>query len=66
MKGTNPTKAQKAYWGAVAQNGCVACKKDGHYNNHVSIHHMFEAVGLNEDGEEPSDVDDEEPNTAVE
>ena len=41
MKGTNPTKAQKSYWGAVAQNGCVACKKDGHYNNHVSIHHIL-------------------------
>jgi hypothetical protein len=27
--------------------------------------YVFEAVGLNEDGEEPSDVDDEEPNTAV-
>ena len=40
MKGTNPTKAQKSYWGAVAQNGSVACKKDGHYNNHVSVHHV--------------------------
>ena len=28
--------------------------------------YVFEAVGLNKDGEEPSDVDDEEPNTAVE
>ena len=36
----NPTKAQKKYWTAVAELGCIACRKDGVYNPYVSIHHV--------------------------
>jgi hypothetical protein len=37
---SNPTKADKKYWDAVAQLGCVACKIDGYLNMLVSIHHV--------------------------
>lgn len=30
----------KALWDCLAALGCVACMKDGHYNPHVSIHHV--------------------------
>lgn len=33
--------AEKLYWDRLATEiGCVACMKDGHYNPHVSIHHV--------------------------
>ncbi len=31
---------EKAMWDKLAALGCVACLKDGHYNPHVSIHHV--------------------------
>lgn len=31
---------EKAMWDQLAALGCVACMKDGHYNPHVSIHHV--------------------------
>ncbi len=40
MKGTNPTAAQKRYWSQLAELGCIACRKDGVHNTHVSIHHI--------------------------
>ena len=40
MKGTNPTKSDREFWDRLAQLGCVACRKDGEFNQHVSIHHI--------------------------
>ena len=40
MNGTTPTKADKALWQALAAYGCIACRKDGTINRHVSIHHI--------------------------
>ena len=40
MKGTTPTKADKALWDAMAQLGCIACLKDGVHSPYVSIHHI--------------------------
>ena len=47
MTGQCPVKAkqravtaeEKEMWNRLAQLGCVACMKDGHYNTNVSIHH---------------------------
>lgn len=36
---SNPTKAEKKLWDAIAQLGCIACLKDGWRNPQVSIHH---------------------------
>lgn len=40
MKGKTPTAAEKAHWNRVAALGCIACRKDGLHNTHVSIHHV--------------------------
>ena len=34
------TAAEKLMWSRLAALGCVACKKDGNFNTHVSIHHV--------------------------
>jgi hypothetical protein len=34
------TAAEQALWSRMAALGCVACMKDGIFNNHVSIHHI--------------------------
>ena len=34
------TAQEKELWDRLAGLGCVACMKDGHYNPHVSIHHV--------------------------
>lgn len=35
------TSDEKAMWDRLATEiGCVACMKDGHFNTHVSIHHV--------------------------
>ena len=34
------TAAEKVLWSQLAALGCVACMKDGHFNTHVSIHHI--------------------------
>lgn len=34
------TTAEKLLWTRLAALGCVACKKDGKFNTHVSIHHI--------------------------
>ena len=34
------TAAEKLLWTRLAALGCVACKKDGNFNTHVSIHHV--------------------------
>ena len=40
MKGTNPTKADKAYWSKLIEVvGCIACRLDGNPNHHATIHH---------------------------
>ncbi len=36
---SNPTKADKEYWEAVASLGCIACLLDGIFNDYLSIHH---------------------------
>jgi hypothetical protein len=40
MKGTTPTKADKALWDALSQLGCIACHIEGSYTQEVSIHHI--------------------------
>lgn len=40
MKGTTPSKAERELWDALASLGCAACRKDGIFNGHVSIHHI--------------------------
>lgn len=40
MKGSTPTKAEKAFWHDLAGLGCCACMKDGRVNPWVSIHHI--------------------------
>jgi hypothetical protein len=36
----NPTKTDKQYWNQLATIvGCIACRIDGNFNDHVSIHH---------------------------
>jgi hypothetical protein len=40
LKGTTPTKDEKALWSRMAAYGCVACRKDGWHNAEVSIHHI--------------------------
>lgn len=40
MKGTTPTRKQKAMWTKLAEVGCICCLKDGRFNPHVSIHHI--------------------------
>ena len=34
------SKEIKELWSRMADYGCVACRKDGVYNNYVSIHHI--------------------------
>jgi hypothetical protein len=35
------TAAEKALWDRLAREvGCIACMKDGRFNDHVSIHHI--------------------------
>lgn len=34
------TPQEKELWDQLAEQGCVACRKDGRYNPHVSIHHI--------------------------
>lgn len=34
------TPQEKDLWDRLAEQGCVACRKDGVYNPHVSIHHI--------------------------
>ena len=34
------TTTEKLLWTRLAALGCVACKKDGKFNTHVSIHHV--------------------------
>jgi hypothetical protein len=41
MRGSNPTKAEKAFWNRLAgEIGCIACAKDGIQNPFVAIHHI--------------------------
>ena len=35
----NPSKKEKELWNAIAELGCIACRKDGRFNPYVSIHH---------------------------
>ena len=34
------TALDKALWNRLAALGCIACRKDGNHNPHVSIHHI--------------------------
>lgn len=40
MKGRTPTRAERELWDRIAALGCIACRKDGVVNRHVSIHHV--------------------------
>jgi Recombination enhancement, RecA-dependent nuclease len=40
MKGSTPTKSHRALWDKLAAVGCIACRHDGIFNPHVSIHHV--------------------------
>jgi len=40
MKGSTPTAAERDLWDALAELGCIACRKDGRVNPVVSIHHI--------------------------
>jgi len=41
MKGKAPSKAERGYHDRLANVvGCIACRKDGRVNHHVSIHHI--------------------------
>jgi hypothetical protein len=40
MKGRSPSKSEKELHDAIAKIGCIACIKDGVFNDHVSIHHI--------------------------
>lgn len=41
MKGRAPSKAERGYHDRLANVvGCIACRKDGRVNFHVSIHHI--------------------------
>lgn len=41
MKGRNPSAAEKRYHDKLATVvGCIACRKDGRINHHVSVHHI--------------------------
>ncbi|MHB8915788.1 MAG: Ref family recombination enhancement nuclease [Thiobacillus sp.] len=38
---SNPTRANKYYWSQlVSEVGCIACRVNGIFNTHVSIHHI--------------------------
>lgn len=40
MKGRTPTAEESRFMDAMAALGCLACKKDGIANSHVSLHHI--------------------------
>jgi hypothetical protein len=40
MKGRKPTSAEKAHMSLVGKLPCIACEKDGYYNDYVSLHHV--------------------------
>lgn len=40
MKGRPVTDAEKLLHDRVAQLGCVACRQEGIFNTHISIHHV--------------------------
>ncbi len=41
MKGTPVTDAEKKLHDKIAAMGCVACRQEGIFNPHVSIHHVY-------------------------
>lgn len=47
MKGRTVTAEQKRFHDALAGLGCIACRKDGVINTHVSIHHIDGRTKLN-------------------
>ena len=40
MKGKTRTTSEKSLQDRIAQLGCIACLKDGEFNDQVSIHHI--------------------------
>ena len=40
MKGKTRTTSEKSLQDRIAQLGCIACLKDGVFNDQVSIHHI--------------------------
>jgi hypothetical protein len=40
MKGRTPTAIERKHMRAVGRMPCIACEKDGHYNDYVSLHHI--------------------------
>lgn len=39
MKGRTPSAAEKAHMALVGDLPCIACEKDGYFNDYVSLHH---------------------------
>ncbi len=39
MKGRAPTSAEKKHMQVVGNMPCIACEKDGYYNDYISLHH---------------------------
>lgn len=40
MKGRSANIAERAFWDALCDLGCIACRKDGRRNSRVSVHHV--------------------------
>jgi hypothetical protein len=40
MKGRAPTSVEKKHMRLVGAMPCIACEKDGYYNDYVSLHHI--------------------------
>lgn len=40
MKGRTPTAEEQRTMDAIAALGCIACRKDGHANPWISLHHI--------------------------
>lgn len=41
MKGRNPSASEKRYHDSLCQLvGCIACRAEGNFNSHVSVHHV--------------------------
>lgn len=41
MKGRTPTAAEKAHMALVGAMPCIACEKEGYYNDYISLHHVY-------------------------
>jgi len=40
MKGRTPTQEEREFMDKIARIGCIACRKMGFINHHISLHHF--------------------------